>query len=205
MPGRRADGRDDFGFHAEILVKYGSMRNIRVIIAFLSVYLFVSAVVLLGLFAVWLSRFYPDSSSQSILTIDSVVEIANENTFTISKSKNGVTALSATVTRLNEKNGMHEQIARITSSTIFVDFHRVTFSEKLVPLGYFSMVQVVRISDAEGKVILELQPDFLDLFWLVVLKRQAETKTERLTFVAKDNATSYTVQHTTAGVVIHEN
>lgn len=181
------------------------MRNIRVIIAFLSIYLFVGAVVLLGLFAVWLSHYYPDSSNQSILTIRSTMESTSENAFAISKNTDGVTALSATVTRISEKEGNQEQIARIISSTVFVDFTRVTFSEKLVPLGYFSMASLRSVRDANGKIIFETSPDILDHLFELLLGSNATTTTESLSFVAKDRATSYTVQNTITGIKTHEN
>jgi len=191
-----------------MLVKYGSMRNIRVIIAFLCIYLFVAALVLLTTFLMWLARYYPDSSMQSIVEVKALERDtqSSKSSFRISIIENGDTALSVALTRLSDKVGVQNEVANVQSEAIFVNCIRITLSEKLVPLGYFSMLRPSDVRVAGRDETIELsKTDWLDTFWLFVLKKWITQSAESVTIVAKEQAKTYTVINTSTGVKLYEN
>jgi len=181
------------------------MRNIRVIIAFLGIYAFVFAVAIVVGFCLWLSRYSPDSSLQPMLTMSATALSGTTAKLSGKLAVGGVTALSSTITRINDTQPGRSIAFERQTPVMFVSISRVTFSEQLVPLGYFSMARITSITDANGEVVYQSPNSIVDfVYGKLLLQNFCDVYEQALTLVAKTNPTSYTVTNTPTGITQHE-
>ena len=102
------------------------MKTIRVIIAFLSVYLFVSALLIIIFFGVWLARYYPDSSQQEMaqITVSALSKDLSKNRFTILNQSKGTTCLVNTITRASNSPSELRPLLVADTKTVSISYKR---------------------------------------------------------------------------------
>ena len=183
------------------------MKTIRVIIAFLSVYLFVSALLIIIFFGVWLARYYPDSSQQEMaqITVSALSKDLSKNRFTILNQSKGTTCLINTITRASNSPSELRLLLVADTKTVSISYKRFKLHENLVPLGYMSMAQLNEITDADGKALYSRHVDLIDSFFEAVLSKWIARQDTTITLVAQQTAKKYTVTVSTEGVLSHEN
>lgn len=183
------------------------MKTIRVIIAFLSIYLFVSAVLVLVLFCVWLSRYFPDSSRQEISQIVSSPSQNDKNlsTFTFHTQSKGTNCLLYAVTRESSSPSELRTLFVSDTQSLVINYKGYRLPDSLVPLGYRNMIQLAEVIDADGKTLYSRPTDLIDSFYEAILRRIVTRQDQRLVLVAQDTMKTYTVTISADGVIRYEN
>jgi len=183
------------------------MKTIRVIIAFLSIYLFVSALLFIIFFGVWLARYYPDSSMQEVARVTATAPSNGRSVslFDVSQQVKGTNCLLNTVTRASNAQSELAPLVSAETTSIFILYKRFLLNEKLVPLGYMSMVQLSAITDSEGKTLYSRPVGIIDSFFEALLGRYITRRDSTITLVAQETTKTYTVTISTEGVISNEN
>lgn len=180
------------------------MKFIRIIIALVSIYLFLSAVGFLVISGMWFNRFTPNMPSTSIAEVTTHTSISSGNKIQF-QEVSSISALITMITRGNKGPKIAKHRETINSSSAFVSYQKIKLFDKFVPLGFTSMYRLEKITDADGHVRFSHDADFVDKFMEKISANIGTTSTEVITLVASEVESSYTVELSSEGITVNEN